>query len=64
MTYFNYSGKHDPHDAEGPWDRHWTYERELRRSSSPNRLVIWSMRVESWERREVPQGTAYFRYDS
>ncbi len=58
MSYFEYSEDRDPRDGKGPWNRHWTYERELRRSSSPNRLVIWSAKIECWE------WTPYFRYDT
>jgi hypothetical protein len=62
MTYFEYSEDRDPRDGEKPWDRHWTYERELRRSSRPTRLVIWSVKIECWERDKVPEGTPYFQY--
>ena len=61
MSYFEYS---EDREEKGQSDRYWIYERELRRSSTPNRLVIWSLRIESWERRAVPDGTPYFRYDS
>ena len=65
MTYFDYfEYSEGPRDGKGSWDRHWICERELRRSSDPNRLIIWSVRIESWERREVPEGSPYFRYDS